>query len=399
MEVKASRLAESAPGRNSAQPGGHPRADPPWGDLLDRHSTARIGNHLVVRGTVRGALSTGPASELGDWADQIRITRQRGATQVTAARRDGPSPPDRLWLHLALFLAAFASAVVAGGFLAGVDALDTRFVQIGGAFLPVPTGLRTADLAVGLPFALAFLSILLGHEMGHYLTARHHGVEVSLPYFIPFPPYFSIVGTLGAFIRIRSPVMRRAVLFDIGVAGPIASFLLSLPPLLAGLRLSEPIRVADPGLQPFIVHFAGEPLRIGSSALLHLAATVGVPGFEAGSAVVMHPLAFAGWLGIFVTFLNLIPLAQLDGGHILYAISGRVWRSLGVAFVAALLALGFVWWGWWLWAAAALALGRGRISHPPVLAEELPVGRGRLILAWGALVLFLLSFSPAPLEL
>ena len=288
---------------------------------------------------------------------------------------------------------------MAGGFLAGTDVLDTRFAEIGGTWFPVPTRLRFADMAVGLPFALAFIGILLAHEMGHYLTARRHGVPVSLPYFIPFPPYFSIVGTLGAFIRLRGPMMRRSVLFDIGVAGPLASFLLSLPLLLVGLRLSESVPAADAGLYPFVVHFAGEPIRIGSNAILQSATVLSVPGFEAGSAVVLHPLAFAGWLGIFVTALNLIPLGQLDGGHILYAIAGTAQRALARAFILILLLLGLVWWGWWLWAAIALGLGRGRVAHPPVLAEEIPVGRRRRILGWAALALFALSFSPAPLEL
>ena len=172
-----------------------------------------------------------------------------------------------------------------------------------------------------------------------------------------------------------------------------------MPLLLVGLRLSEPVPVADAGLYPFLVHFAGEPIRIGSNAILQSAALISVPGFESGSAVVLHPLAFAGWLGIFVTALNLIPLGQLDGGHILYALAGTGQRTLARAFILILLLLGLVWWGWWLWAGIALVLGRGRVSHPPVLVEEVPLGRGRRILGWTALALFVLSFSPAPLEL
>jgi len=194
-------------------------------------------------------------------------------------------------------------------------------------------------------------------------------------------------------------MMRRSVLFDIGVAGPLASFLLSLPLLVVGLRLSELVPAANDGLYPFLVHFAGEPIRIGTNAILQSAALLSVPGFDSGSAIVLHPLAFAGWLGIFVTALNLIPLGQLDGGHILYAIAGTLQRRLGKAFVLVLLLLGLVWWGWWLWAGIALVLGRGRVAHPPVLVEEIPLGRGRRILGWTALALFVLSFSPAPLEL
>lgn len=302
-------------------------------------------------------------------------------------------------LHLALFAAALASAVIAGGFLAGTDVLDTRFVQIGGSWFPVPTRIATAQLGAGLPFALAFIGILLGHELGHYLTARRNRVPVSLPYFIPFPPYFSLVGTLGAFIRIRGRIARRSVLFDIGVAGPVVSFLLSLPVLLVGLALSETVPGGGAGLYPFLVHFVTEPVRIGSSALLHASATLFVPGFEPGATVLLHPLAFAGWLGIFVTALNLLPLGQLDGGHILYALAGPAQRKIGTAFLLLLLPLGFVWWGWWLWGGVVLALGRGRVAHPSVTSVDEPLGRGRTVLGWASFALLLLCFSPAPLRL
>ncbi|MDE0445049.1 MAG: site-2 protease family protein [Spirochaetaceae bacterium] len=334
-----------------------------------------------------------------DWADQVHTHAGADGTGLVAVRRDGPPHRDNLVLHLFLFAAALGSAVVAGGFLAGTDVLDTRFAQIGGVWLPVPTGFEVGELAVGLAFGLTFIGILFGHEMGHYLTARRHGVPVSLPWFIPFPPYFSLVGTLGAFIRLKGPMMRRSVLFDIGVAGPLASFALSLPVLFAGLGLSEVMWTTDAGLYPFVVHFAGEPIRIGSNILLHFAAAAAVPGFEEGSAVLLHPLAFAGWLGIFVTALNLLPVGQLDGGHILYAVAGSRQRAFTLAFIAVLVPLGLLWWGWWLWGAIALALSRGRLAHPPVLAEDIPVGRARTILGWVALALFVVSFSPAPLEL
>ena len=302
-------------------------------------------------------------------------------------------------LHLLLFAAALGSAIIAGGFLAGTDVLDTRFVQIGGSWFPVPTRVAFAELGVGLPFALAFIGILLGHELGHYLTARRNGVPVSLPYFIPFPPYFSLVGTLGAFIRIRGRIARRSVLFDIGVAGPVVSFLLSLPVLLVGLRLSEVVPGGDAGLYPFLVHFVTEPIEIGSSALLHAAAFFSVPGFEPGATVLLHPLAFAGWLGIFVTALNLLPLGQLDGGHILYALTGPGQRKIGMVFLLLLLPLGFVWWGWWLWGGVVLVLGRGKVAHPSVASEDAPLGRGRTILGWTSFALLLVCFSPAPLRL
>ena len=306
---------------------------------------------------------------------------------------------NRTALHLALFLAALFSAIVAGGFMAGIDVLDTRFAQIGGSWFPVPTRLRLAELAAGLPFALTFVGILLGHELGHYFAARRHRVPVSLPYFIPFPPYFSLVGTLGAFIRIRGLIPKRSVLFDIGIAGPAVSFLFSVPVLIVGLRLSEVLPGNQGGLYPFLVYFLTEPVWIGSSALLQAAAVLTIPGFENGYAVLLHPLAFAGWLGIFVTALNLLPLGQLDGGHILYALAGRRQRAAAQAFLLLMVPLGFIWWGWWLWGGVVLLIGRGRVAHPPLASEDEPLERGRTILAWASFALLLLSFSPAPLRL
>lgn len=323
-----------------------------------------------------------------------------GPPPVAAGPGPGRGPQHRrLVFHLLLFAAALASAIVAGAFLAGTDPLRTRFAEIGGGLFPVPTRIRFAQLGTGVIFGATFIGILLAHELGHYLAARRHRVPVSLPYFIPFPPYFSIVGTLGAFIRLRGPMANRSVLFDIGVAGPLVSFVLSLPALLAGLHLSEAVPAVDSGTYPFRVFFLREPIWLGSSGLLRMATWATGPGLEPGHAILLHPLAFAGWLGIFVTALNLIPLGQLDGGHILYALAGARQRALGMVFVLLLIPLGLVWWGWWLWAGIALAVGRGRVGHPPVQMEEVGPGTGRKILGWVALAIFLLSFSPAPMRL
>lgn len=376
-----------------------PGADPAWDSLLGKPVMGRVGGHRVVRGKVRPGVSEEDMDKIAVWADQVHTRTRAGGTELVAVRRDGPDHRDNLVAHLVLFAAALGSAVAAGAFLSGADVFDTRFAKVGGAWLPVPTGFEAGEMAAGLTFGLTFVGILLGHEMGHYLTARRHGVSVSLPWFIPFPPYFSLVGTLGAFIRLRGPMMQRSVLFDIGIAGPLASFALSLPVLFLGLGLSEAMWTTDGGLHPFVIHFAGEPIRIGGNILMHFASAVAVPGYEAGSAVHLHPLAFAGWLGVFVTALNLLPLGQLDGGHILYAVAGERQRAFTIAFIAVLAPLGLLWWGWWLWGGVALALSRGRLAHPPVLVEDVPVGKGRTILGWVALALFALSFSPAPLEL
>ena len=347
-----------------------------------------------MHGPVRFILSHTIASS--SW--EVKVSRHV-LSGPNPARAPSRTSRGQLFVHLFLFLAALGSAVIAGGFLAGTDLLGTRFAEIGGARFPVPTRIEFAELGVGLTFGVTFIGILLCHELGHYFVARRHGVPVSLPYFIPVPPYFSLVGTLGAFIRLRGIITSRSVLFDIGVAGPLASFFLSLPLLLAGLGLSEVVVSPETDTYPFKVFFVGEPVWLGSSALLRLAAWLTVPGLDAGHAVLLHPLAFAGWLGIFVTALNLIPLGQLDGGHILYAFVGPRQQSLGMVFILLLVPLGLVWWGWWLWAGIALAVGRGRLGHPPVQMEEARLGRGRTILGWVALAIFILSFSPAPLRL
>lgn len=248
-------------------------------------------------------------------------------------------------------------------------------------------------------FSLAFIGILLGHELGHYLAARRHRIPVSLPYFLPFPPYLSIVGTLGAFIRLRGPMVRRSVLFDVGVAGPFVSFVLSLPVLAVGLRLSDVLEVGQTGMHPFVIHFLGDAMRVGTAPLLNVLAAALVPGFEEGATIALHPLAFAGWLGIFVTALNLLPLGQLDGGHVLYAMLGKRQRWLAWGFVALMLPLGLVWMGWWVWGAIAVLVSRGRVAHPPVLMDDVDIGRGRMALGILALTIFVVSFSPAPLAL
>ena len=353
----------------------------------------------MVRGRLLADSGDAVPEPFRAWADQIHTRPGEEGTYVVALKRLGPAPSPRPFLHLALFVLAFLSATVAGGFLQGVDALSTTFAEIGGTWVPVPTELDLASLRLGLPFSLAFIGILLGHELGHYFAARRHRIPVSLPYFIPFPPYFSIVGTLGAFIRLRGPMAKRSVLFDIGVAGPVVSFVLSVPVLVVGLGLSEVIPTSGPSpLHPFMIQFLGEPIRIGTSALLVLITNLSVPEYQAGYSVSLHPLAFAGWLGIFVTALNLLPLGQLDGGHILYAMLGERQRWFGWGFVALMAPLGLVWWGWWLWGGIAVAVSRGRIGHPPVLMDGVEIDRKRLILGWAAVIVFVACFSPAPLS-
>src|SRR5215831_10519329 len=236
-------------------------------------------------------------------------------------------------------------------------------------------------LPKGIPFAGTLLFILLTHEFGHFILSKIHRVPASLPLFIPGPPHF--IGTFGAIIRMRGPILNRRALFDIGVAGPLAGFAVALIALVIGLELSTVVdRASTYGLQ------LGEPL------LLQYVSWIVIGSLPPQADVLLHPIAFAAWFGLFVTSLNLIPIGQLDGGHVAYALWGSRQRTMAFAIVPVLIVLGFVGWpGWFVWAFMAGLWGLG---HPPVRNPELPLGRGRILVGWLALVVFIVTFAPVP---
>jgi membrane-associated protease RseP (regulator of RpoE activity) len=233
----------------------------------------------------------------------------------------------------------------------------------------------------GIPFAGALLFILTTHELGHYLLSRIHRVPASLPLFIPGPPHF--IGTFGAIIRMRGTAMHRCALFDIGVAGPLAGFVVAVAALVVGLSLSTVVdRPASYGLH------LGEPL------LLQFMSWLVIGTVPPESDVVLHPIGFAAWFGLFVTSLNLLPIGQLDGGHVAYALWGGRQRVMAFAFVVILMVLGFIGWpGWFLWAFMAGIFG---LSHPPVVDPFTPLGRSRTIVGWIAIAVFAVTFAPIP---
>jgi Zn-dependent protease len=234
-------------------------------------------------------------------------------------------------------------------------------------------------LLQGLPFSLAIMSILLAHEMGHYLTCRYYGVSVSLPYFIPVPFAF---GTMGAFIRIREMIHNRPVLLEMGIAGPIAGFVALLPIMALGLTWSR-IGVVSPG-DPRM----GDPL-----ILKFFEALVGkLP--PPGTDVYLHPVAMAAWIGCLVTTLNLLPIGQLDGGHVTYALFRSRHGAIAIAVLGALIPMGlFVWGGWLVWFLIPLMLG---YRHPPTADDVLPLKRRHTVLGIIALAMFILCFTPVP---
>jgi hypothetical protein len=245
-----------------------------------------------------------------------------------------------------------------------------------------------ALLKLGLQFSIPTLFILLCHELGHWFACRRHALAASPPYFLPAPIG---LGTFGAFIRIHSPVRTKAELLDVGISGPIAGFVALLPVLAAGVALSTAGRLdtaALPGMT-LLLYRPGESLL--TSALVHIFHG----SLPAGLLLNPHPFLLAGWVGLFATMLNLLPLAQLDGGHILYAVAGRVHRRLALVFWIALALLGFLWPGWWLWCAVLLVLG---LRHPRVVDESLPLDARRRRFAAAALGILVLTFMPVPID-
>ncbi len=267
------------------------------------------------------------------------------------------------------------------------------------------------SLPKGVPFAISLLAILGTHEFAHYLAGRSHRTHVTLPYFIPFP--FSPFGTMGAFIQLKEPPKNKRVLLDIGIAGPLAGLVVAIPVLLYGLSLSE--------LQPITIS-SGQIFTLEGNSLLYLLAKFIMFGkllpapvsygdlspllywiryfFTSnplpigGMDVIIHPVAWAGWAGLLVTALNLIPAGQLDGGHVMYVLLGKRVRMLWPVILLVLVALGFVWSGWWLWAALIFFLGR---IYAEPLDQITQLDPKRKAVAWLGILIFFLVFSPVPL--
>jgi membrane-associated protease RseP (regulator of RpoE activity) len=240
-------------------------------------------------------------------------------------------------------------------------------------------------LKIGLAFSIPALIILLCHEMGHYIACRIYGIPCTPPFFLPVPVNF---GTFGAFIRIKAPIHGKRQLFDVGVAGPIAGFVALIPFLLYGMAHSHPLPVSAGGRGMSL-------LMPGRCLAMELAMRLFHGPLAAGEVLNLHPTALAAWLGLFATSLNLLPLGQLDGGHILYAATGRLQRRLALPLWIVLGLLGYFWPGWLLWCVIVLVIG---LYHPPVYDESLPLDPKRRALAWVALLLFALSFMPVPIQ-
>ncbi len=309
-----------------------------------------------------------------------------GPVYAAAPRR----PERRLYGRaLALFALTFLSATTLSPVmyqLSRTDVARTLVSEEYGAVLTpsVVSGVwgNPEWLRIGLEFAIPALFILFCHEMGHYVACRIYRIPCTPPFFLPVPLNF---GTFGAFIRIKAPIHSKRQLFDVGIAGPIAGFVALVPFLLYGIAHSQPAP-EPPGKL--------ELLLLGKCLAIELAARLFHGPLPAGTVLNLHPTAMAAWLGLFATALNLLPLGQLDGGHILYAATGRLQRRLALPFWLALALLGYLWPGWLLWCVIVLVIG---LYHPPVYDESEPLDPRRRALAWGALLLFALCFMPVPI--
>jgi len=287
----------------------------------------------------------------------------------------------RYWLHGLLLLATLITTTGVGARLAHNFQANRPAFELDQDLSALVEILRhPLILADGLPFSLTLLTILLAHEMGHYLTCVWHRVDASLPYFIPAPTF---IGTFGAFIRIRSPIYSKRVLFDIGLAGPLAGFLFLLPALAVGLAYSK----VAPGFAE-----RGD-LIFGTPPVLRFLEYLIFPGVPP-SDIYLHPVARAAWVGVLATSLNLLPIGQLDGGHILYAFFARRHRLLSRLFVGALIPIGiFYWYGWLVWAGFFAFFG---LKHPPTIYDPVELDPVRKRLGLLALGILLATFTLSP---
>lgn len=289
--------------------------------------------------------------------------------------------PRRWWLNLLFFCVTLLTSTAFG--FALVQSFSVRSSLDANLIFDGYVRFIQGDPRVwwGLQFSAPLLLILLAHEFGHYFECLRWKVDASLPYFLPSPTLF---GTLGAFIRIRSPIYTRAGLFDIGVSGPIAGFIVLIPILIAGISESR--------VMPHAANHG--PFVFGAPLLMLIVEHFVFPGV-ASSDILLSPAAMAAWGGLLATAINLLPVGQLDGGHILYAVCGeRLHRTVSTCLVAALGVLGFFYWAWWIWAVLMLFFGR----RHPLVYDRAPLSPKRIALSVAALLIFVLSISVVPVR-
>lgn len=349
------------------------------------------------------------ASALGPYEVTPLFRREKGRHVVLLMSGILRPTPSKSWVNVVLFIATVLSVLIAGTIYTLGGIYEGPLNPTSADLLPHVV----ASLGGGLAFTVSLLAILLAHEFGHYLAGRYHKTHVTLPYFIPFP--LSAFGTMGAFIQLKEPPKNKRILLDIGIAGPIAGLVVAIPVLILGLSLSQVSHIPA-SLPP------GQGLQIEGNSLIYLftkfvvfgqllpepSSFNGLSPFQywvqyfftgkplplGGMDVMLHPVAWAGWAGLLVTALNLIPAGQLDGGHIIYVLLGKRATSLLPFILLALVLLGFFWPGWWLWAFLIFLLGR---FHAEPLDQITTLDPSRQALAVVGLLIFILVFTPVPL--
>ena len=274
-------------------------------------------------------------------------------------------------LHIILFFFTVLTTLLAGAIMQGADILTD----------PI-------SIFKGVPFSFTLLLILGTHEFGHYYYSYRHNVEATLPYFIPAPPFIFLIGTFGAFIKIKSAITSRSALIQIGAAGPIAGFIVAIPSLFVGLNLSEVFEKSS--------GFNG--IVLGDSLLMKTMIWITHPTLAENQDVLLHPIAFAGWIGLLVTMLNLLPVGQLDGGHISYAIFGNRQKYIARFSLMALVLLSFFSLNWLVWGLLIFFLMRST-NHPPINDFNKPLSTGDRALGYLCLLIFIICFVPAPFKL
>lgn len=269
-------------------------------------------------------------------------------------------------IHVVLFVLTFFTTLLAGAFLNGIIPWE-----------------QPEKIYLGLPFSLTLLLILLTHEFSHYFMSRRHHVSATLPYFIPAP---SIIGTFGAIIKMKPPIPDRRSLIDIGASGPIGGFIIAVIATVAGLHLSA----VKPSGE------IREGIYFGSSILFSFLSDIVLKVDPDKYDIILHPVAFAGWIGLLVTSLNLLPVGQLDGGHISYALFGEKHAIIAKITIPVLVVLGIAFWpGWLIWAVLMIIMG---YKHPPVVYPYIELDRKRRMIGWVSFIIFILTFTPMPVQ-
>ncbi len=343
-------------------------------DILETTAIYHTRREIFIQGKLYSGIE--PSSPTYDWKGVIRhrlsslgfsVDFDQNGNQVVLQifRPEYRSKEPFPWTNLVLFLLTVVTTFAAGAMMRGENFISNPLLILN-----------------GWSFAVPLLLILLFHEFGHYIESKKSGIKVTLPYFIPGP---TILGTFGAVIRSKSPFKNRKNLLDVGAAGPIAGFVVAVVAVILGLSYSQVVEAVPQG-----------SITLGDSLIFKLLSFLVLKDVPDGYDVLLSPTAFAGWAGILVTMLNLLPIGQLDGGHIMYALLGRKQKRIAFIAVLTLIPLGiFLWPGWLVWVILILII---KLGHPPTLNDQIPLDLKRKIIGWAAMCIFILSFTPVPIK-